>query len=281
MRVIWISIVLFVVLVVAGIGLYEPDNDPVAPAAIEKPLDNPFAEERTASNDVDLPALPRQSLPVEANITEPQSGAENSVSSIDSIEDSTIDNPPTEPMLPGVSKPQNAVGEISNNVNTAVKTVSSTDSVNQAVLQTTENELANAPKLGLAMLELEKENKRNKVAVIVHQDNPQQLTVEDIKAMYMDRLTRWQDGSKVMLYNLPLGDKFREKFSQNILNMTALQADSEELQRRELNIKVNPVEVKAKNIVISYVEQHPNAVAYVPLVMVREKSNVKVIMTIP
>ena len=97
----------------------------------------------------------------------------------------------------------------------------------------------------------------------------------------MDRLTRWKDGSRVMLYNLPLGDKFREKFSETILEMTALEADTAENKRRELHINANEVEVKAKNIVVSYVEQHPNSVAYVPLSMVRERSSVKVILTIP
>lgn len=98
--------------------------------------------------------------------------------------------------------------------------------------------------------------------------------------MYMDKLTRWDDGKPVMLYNLPLGDKFREKFSQRILNMSALKADKLELQRRENHRAINPVKVKAKNIVVSYVERHPNAIAYVPLSEINDRASVKVVLTI-
>jgi len=64
------------------------------------------------------------------------------------------------------------------------------------------------------------------------------------------------------------------------LNMSALQADEEESIRRDNNAAINPVRVKAKNIVVSYVERNPNAIAYVPLSLIRDKSNVKVIMTL-
>jgi hypothetical protein len=63
--------------------------------------------------------------------------------------------------------------------------------------------------------------------------------------------------------------------------MSALEADAAESQRRGNNLVVNPVQIKAKNIVISYVERDPNAIAYVPLSMVREKSSIKVVMTLP
>ena len=287
MRVIWISIVLFAALVVAGIWLYEPDAGTAMPAAIEKSLNNPFAEEETASTDVELPALPQEPVAVAAsNVAgsavagSTNAGAalvENSVASNEPVQGSVSENLSNKPVLSDQPDTPAVVGKV---VSNAAEQDSNADPGNETTIGKTDGE-TEPPKLGLAMLELQKENNRNKIAVIVHADNPQELTAEEIKAMYMDRLTRWEDGSKVMLYNLPLGDKFREKFSKNILNMTALEADSAELQRRELKINANPVYVKAKNIVVSYVEQNPNAVAYVPLVMVREKSNVKVIMTIP
>jgi len=301
MRVIWISVVLFAVLMIVGVGYYEPDISAQLAASAEKTekaekekiVDNPFAEEVAASDKVELPSLPEQSQPSlvavsTADVTDttnainsdPLAQVASNASSEKPVQDVLSETPENTPSLVDNSKLQTTIGETTSQASTEAS-ISEGEAVSTGASELSRNENEPQRKLGLAMLELEKENKRNKIAVIVHRDNNQELSAKEIKAMYMDRLTKWNDGSAVMLYNLPLGDKFRDKFSRNILNMTALEADAAETQRRELHINVNPVDVKAKNIVVSYVEQHPNALAYVPLVMVRDKSNVKVILTIP
>ena len=261
MRIIWISAGLLLVVIVAGFVMLEPGASSLLPGAQNSSpqavVENPFVENPSTDNSADttinLAALP--SSPDASPATDSTSPAiDTPVSEEDSVATAAVNEP--------VKTPEPAEKAV------AVKE-------QQVVAEKPEK------KLGLSMLALEKEKKKNKVAVIVHQNNNHKLSEKEIKALYLDHLTRWRDGSKVMLYNLPLGDKYRDKFSESILKMTALEADEHESKRRQLRIKVNDVEVKAKNVIVSYVEQHPNAVAYVPLNLVREKSNVKVVLTIP
>ena len=264
MRVIWISVGLLLVVGMAGFLMFETEISESLEVSQQANLENPFVDETpagdSAKTDIDLVVLPNDASSSDSppNVA----SAETSTSSDQSVRSTSI------------SKETN-------------------EQIDQAILvEDTTSVLAEQPapeaiakkekkKLGLSMLAFEKEKKKNKVAVIIHENNSQQLTAQEIKALYLDRLTRWHDGSKVMLFNLPLGDKYRDKFSKSVLKMSALEADKQESKRRELRIKANDVEVKSKNVVISYVEQHPNAVAYVPLSLVRDKSNVKVILTIP
>ncbi len=278
MRVIWISLGLSAVFLVALFAFYEPQQDQALLTAGDPPvINNPFVEEITASGSadkqVDLAVLPvgQNDASSPANVAENTTlPATTSVANVAAEKKETITA-----SLPDNNANQGGAPVVNEPVETGV--ASSNASVADEPVQKDKEE----KKLGLAMLAFEKEKQKNKVAVIVHETNSQKLTEKEIKALYLDRLTRWQDGSKVMLYDLPLGDKYRDKFSQSVLKMTALEADKQESKRRELRIKANDVEVKAKNVIVSYVEQHPNAVAYVPLNLVREKAGVKIVLTIP
>lgn len=269
MRVIWISTGLLGVFLVALFAFYEPQPDE-GQLANSGPtvIDNPFVEEKvqddTANKQVELAVLPAEQVTPSNKNNAP--------------DNSIIASPgQTSPQDPEIKSNPSIV-----NVEKAEEVVASvSDNPESIVLEKPKQIEEKGKKPGLAMIVLEKEQQKNKIAVIVHETNPQKLTEKEIKALYLDRLTRWQDGSRVMLYDLPLGDKYRDKFSRSILNMTALEADKQEARRRELRIKGNDVEVKAKNVVVSYVEQHPNAVAYVPLNLVRDKSSVKIVLTIP
>ena len=263
MRVIWISIGIFITVFAIAFGLHDPDADsPFFASEQTKPqIENPFVEGEPENNQADLTASSenKQQENLQSNVNQtlnsqedvavfaPSNGAVDSIQkSADGIDNQTLEsNIDQEPAVVAQSEP------------------------------TTQKK-----QLGLLARSAELRRNANKVAVIVHQENDQPLTEQEIRAMYMDRLTHWKDGSKVMLYNLPLGDKHREKFSQHVLNMSALQADEAEMQRRDNNMAINPVRVKAKNIVVSYVERNPNAIAYVPLSLVRDRYNVKVVMTL-
>lgn len=274
MRVIWISLGLSVIFLIALFAYYEPQQDQALLSAGDSPaINNPFVEEKVAdipaaNQEVDLAVLPAAQNAAPAigdsgNVAVPVTASEEKGAEVVA---GTL--PETDPGL-----------KVSSVVNKPAETL--LDNGNAPAADKPVTEEKEEKKLGLAMIAFEKEKQKNKVAVIVHETNSQKLTEKEIKALYLDRMTRWEDGSRVMLYDLPLGDKYRDKFSQSILNMTALEADKQESKRRELRIKANDVEVKAKNVIVSYVEQHPNAVAYVPLNLVREKSSVKIVLTIP
>ncbi|WP_455375503.1 hypothetical protein [Kaarinaea lacus] len=274
MRVIWISVGLLAVFLVALFAFYDPQQDPAQSASVNTPVvDNPFVEEKTvettAGKEVELAVLPADH--VDPPKTNNASAELTETTALVSTEVVTNTAAPAQ---------ENSISEGKPSVENEAVAVASEES-NSIVVEKPGEVKKDEKKLGLAMIVLEKEQKKNKIAVIVHETNPQKLTEKEIKALYLDRLTRWQDGSRVMLYDLPLGDKYRDKFSRSVLKMTALEADKQESKRRELRIKANDVEVKAKNVVVSYVEQNPNAVAYVPLNLVRDKSNVKIVLTIP
>ncbi|WP_455207639.1 hypothetical protein [Kaarinaea lacus] len=264
MRVFWISIFLFLVIVGSSVALYEQAENPQQEvSAQEESINaNPFVEDESLAKQVDLAALPN-GQPEAATVAQPIADATAPGESQSQAE------PPAEPdsTLTAVSSTDTPANE-SDSVTSVVDSAEA------------ENALQKKP-LGLLARSIEQKKNENKVAVIVHLENNQLLSIDEIRAMYQDRITQWKDGSKIMLYNLPLGDKHREKFSQGVLDMTALEADEAESLRRENNVAINPVRVKAKNIVVSYVEREPNAIAYVPLSMIRDKSNVKVIVTLP
>lgn len=271
MRVIWISVFLFLVVFGISVVLHEPAENPQEqqPAQEATNAADPFIEDELPNKQVELAALPAEQAQ-ESATSSPELQPHVDAAAVEQLPD------------------QNAIAPSEPDEQVSMLTSEETDADNKASLVPVNEvgapEAESSPQtkpLGLLARSIEQKKNQNKIAVIVHQQNDQLLTIDEIRAMYMDRITQWQDGSKIMLYNLPLGDRHREKFSKNILNMTALEADEAESQRREQNAAINPVRVKAKNIVVSYVERDPNAIAYVPLSMVREKSNVKVIATLP
>jgi len=271
MRVIWISVFLFLMVFGISVVLHEPFENPQEqqPAQEATNAADPFIEDEVTNKQVELAALPAEQA------QESVSSSPESPSHVDSTVAGQL--PDQNAIAP--SQPDAQVSLLTLE-ETATEDIASSVPMNEVDTPATEPPSQTKP-LGLLARSIEQKKNENKIVVIVHQENDQVLTINEIRAMYMDRITQWQDGSKIMLYNLPLGDRHREKFSKNILNMTALEADEAESQRREHNAAINSVRVKAKNIVVSYVERDPSAIAYVPLSMVREKSNVKVIATLP
>jgi len=289
MRVIWISLGIFIAIFAIAIGLHDPDADLPFSASVEsKPqIENPFAEDESVEDQAHLAALSENQQPENQRSENQQ--PDNQKFNLNQDENAPVDVAGRTTDSTIVESTQNQVVASSDQTVTAnldaekAAVPQNAGSQNDAVAA--EKNIAVQPDsvpqkkpLGLLARSAEQRRNENKVAVIVHQENDQPITAQEIRAMYMDRVTEWKDGSKVMLYNLPLGDKHREKFSERVLNMSALQADEAESVRRSNNVAINPVHVKAKNIVVSYVERNPNAIAYVPLTMIRDKSNVKVIM---
>ncbi|WP_455201586.1 hypothetical protein, partial [Kaarinaea lacus] len=268
MRVVWISIVIFLAIFAISFGLHNPDLKLEIPTTAEsKPqIENPFVEDEPIEKQVEVAVFSGNQQP-EVNKPENLPSSENEI--LNSQDD-----------VAAVVAPANTIEAKTDQINKQNnQAVSENPENGQTVAEQSESA---SPKrqLGLLARSAEKRRNKNKIAVIVHEENDQLLTAQEIRAMYMDRLTQWEDGSKIMLYNLPLGDSHREKFSQRVLNMSALQADEAESQRRDNNAAINPVHVKAKNIVVSYVERYPNAIAYVPLSMIRDNSRVKIVMTL-
>lgn len=289
MRVVWISAGLCLALLVGFFGFFNPAADQKQSVADNAPVmtGNPFAEDEIAARnnenkDVTLAALSQGGEVATGEIsgTAGEPGALPETARQDAENQTTDGEAVAADQAASSRQPSDVAGELTN----PLTSDSSGASTNSAAItnSTVTQETSKAPPLAssTSFLSYRKPETKNKIAVIIHSDNPQMLSPREIRAMYMDKLTRWDDGKRVMLYNLPLGDKYREQFSKRILNMSALEADKLELERRENNLAINPMKVKAKNIIVSYVERHPNAIAYVPLSEISDRANVKVVLTI-
>lgn len=291
MRIMWISTGLCLALLVVFFGVYEPGPDEQQSANADQAQDvtaNPFAgdEPGTEDTNVKLAALPASAAKPVNNAAPDEATARSAPQVQDNVGHETDTDTDTDKGAAGFARQQIAAA--------AGQTVAALDSDNTGEITAkdgapsgetdgaaTKHDQATRHRASVTVSSFLNDPDDDTIAVIVHSSNQQSLSSAEIRAMYMDKLTRWNDGSRVTLYNLPLGDQDREKFSKSILEMTALEADKLETQRREQHKTVNPVKVKAKNIVVSYIERHPHAIGYVPLSEVNERSNVRVLMTIP
>lgn len=294
MRILWISSILIVTIILVAVFTHSPPEQVVQPALpSEEPLQDPFATEQAVNKDVTLAKLPAggvnkkaqknnereeveevEVVEVEAVIV---AGASGSSIAEDLAEVQQELRQEQQEKIAAAEKIEKVKAEVSPEQPITVKK-------SITVTQVSFSSEAAQPQEDLRELRrkyLAGNKKSDHVAIIVHEKNKENVTAKDIKNMYLERLTHWRNGARISLFNLPLGDKSRERFSRKILNMSALKADQLESQRRDENDPGNPATVKAKNIIVSYVERDPNAIAYVPISAIRTSSQVKVLFTIP
>ena len=115
------------------------------------------------------------------------------------------------------------------------------------------------------------------VAVIINRSNPEQLSVQQIKDIYSDRLATWRSGQRIEVYNLPDNQDAADVFARRVLGMSGQAAAAAELQRRTNNTLKNPSKTKRERLVLSIVGRKKNAIGYVPEYMVKDKSRIRVV----
>jgi len=118
------------------------------------------------------------------------------------------------------------------------------------------------------------------VVVIVNSANTQELSQEDIKNIYSDNITAWQSGTRIKLYNTPTNSYVREIFSQEILELSALQAAATESNKRITNTLKNPPDTKRERLIAASVAKKTNAIGYVSKEVADKRSGIRVIFTI-
>jgi len=116
-----------------------------------------------------------------------------------------------------------------------------------------------------------------KVAVIVNSANTQALSKLDIKNIYSDIVTTWENGKTISVYNLPLKSPAREKFSRGVLKMSASSAEMELNNLKITNRMKNPQKEKREKLVVSIVARNPDAVGYVSASLVENKTGIRVL----
>lgn len=118
------------------------------------------------------------------------------------------------------------------------------------------------------------------VVVIVNKDNQQSLSQQDIKNIYGDIVIQWQNGKNIAVYNLPVDSEAREVFSQKIFGESAQRVAADESNRKITNTIKNPTKIKGTRLVAQMVAKNPDAIGYIPLSMLKNAPNVKVVLQI-
>lgn len=118
------------------------------------------------------------------------------------------------------------------------------------------------------------------VVVIVNTENTQQLSAQQIKNIYSDIVTQWENGNKITVYNLYADDESRETFSQKIFGESAHKQVLAESNRKITNTIKNPSKTKSARLVIKMVSRNPDAIGYVPKSMVENATNVRIVLQI-
>ncbi len=119
------------------------------------------------------------------------------------------------------------------------------------------------------------------IVVIVNKDNSQSLTKAQLKDIYTDKVTTWNDGNRIIkLFELPARSTSREKFSQEILGMSAKESARFWANKKITNTARNLPSKKRESSVVRSVSRNPDAIGYVSKEAAEGNSDVRVILTI-
>ena len=118
------------------------------------------------------------------------------------------------------------------------------------------------------------------VVVIVNSANAQNVSMADVKNIYMDKTITWASGEKITVYNLPAEDAAAELFARKTLGISARDVAAAESNRIVSNVARNPQQTKRDALVSSIVAKTPNAIGYVPKEQADGKSGIRVLFTL-
>lgn len=100
------------------------------------------------------------------------------------------------------------------------------------------------------------------VAIVVGvRSRVQQVTLDDLRELYLMRRRVWEDGERVVPVNLPAGDPLRERFSRRVLGRS-LRDLAGYWNRRYFEGIRPPLVLRTPRAVCAYVEAEPNAIGY-------------------
>ena len=100
--------------------------------------------------------------------------------------------------------------------------------------------------------------------VIVHSSNSVgTMTTERVSALFLKKVSKWDNGRRVLPVDLVAGSSVREKFSKGIHKKSISAVKSYWQQQVFSGRDVPPPEKSSDREVIAYVEANPDAIGYV------------------
>ncbi|MFZ2540334.1 MAG: hypothetical protein WAW75_01020 [Gallionella sp.] len=118
------------------------------------------------------------------------------------------------------------------------------------------------------------------VVVVVNSSNTQSISLTDIRNIYLDKTTNWENGGKIVVYNLPADDEAADLFASKALGMSARDAATAESNRVITNAARNPQQTKREALVATIVARTPNAIGYLAKKKIVGKSGIRVLLTL-
>jgi ABC-type phosphate transport system substrate-binding protein len=100
------------------------------------------------------------------------------------------------------------------------------------------------------------------IAVVVHPGRSVQLTVEELRAIYLKQRTLWSDGTPITAINRDAGTAVRETFSTRVIGRSS-EALAAYWNERYIEGVFPPSTLASDEAVLRYVAAHPNAIGYV------------------
>lgn len=119
------------------------------------------------------------------------------------------------------------------------------------------------------------------VVVIVNSGNTQQLTVDDVKQIYSDKVIKWKNGNKIDVYNLPLlTSQATEVFAEKVLGMSAVEAARDYSNKNITNTIRNRQKTKSAELVTLFVSRNQDAIGYCYEDDIKGRSSIRIIATL-
>ncbi|MFW8592281.1 hypothetical protein ACOI22_15855 [Glaciecola sp. 2405UD65-10] len=119
-----------------------------------------------------------------------------------------------------------------------------------------------------------------KVYVVVHNNNNQDITPDLVKQIYSDKVSFWKNGETILVFELPVTSNAREKFAYDVLSKSSISSQRDWSNRFVNNTIKNQVKVKPQRLVARFVAKKENAIGYISETQLQSTQNVRVVMVI-
>jgi hypothetical protein len=102
-----------------------------------------------------------------------------------------------------------------------------------------------------------------RLLVIVHPNNAAQLSVADLRAIFLTRRVDWPNGERIIAFNYPARHPVRVAFDQAVLGMNPDEVARYWIDRRVRGGNRPPKQVPNANLMTRVVERLEGAIGYV------------------
>lgn len=119
------------------------------------------------------------------------------------------------------------------------------------------------------------------VVIIVNELNNEAIDKAYIRDIYSDLISQWGNGNTIQIIELSPRSSIREKFSENLMGISARESASAWANRKITNTMRNAKpKIKRESAAISMVKRNPNAIAYVSAEAIKGQSGIKILAQI-